>query len=218
MIDCKICGLANLADLKQADAAGARWGGFVFYPKSPRHITLSDAADIAIAADRLHLTIMRVALVVNAENSALDAIVKALNPGMIQCHGDESPDRILAIKSRYKRPVMKAVRIANLMDIQAALRYDEVADWMLFDSAPVDAILPGGTGHSFDWTLMRSYMGKTPWLLAGGLTADTIHDAVKASGTKHLDVSSGVEKSAGIKDHKAITAFVEAAKQIEQTD
>lgn len=218
MIDCKICGLANLADLEQANAAGARWGGFVFYPKSPRHITLSDAAAIAAAANSSQLAIMRVALVVNADDNTLDEIVEALNPGMIQCHGDESPDRIFAIKSRYQRPVMKAVRIANLMDIQAALRYDDVADWMLFDSAPVNAVLPGGTGHSFDWTLMRSYMGKTPWLLAGGLTADTINDAVKASGTKYLDVSSGVEKSAGIKDHKAIKVFVETAKQIDQTD
>ena len=213
MIDCKICGLANLSDLEQADAAGARWGGFVFYPKSPRHITLSDAADIAATADQRGLKITRVALVVNADDSVLDGIVTALNPGMIQCHGDESPDRISAIKSRYQRPVMKACRIANLLDIQDALRYDNVADWMLFDSAPVDAVLPGGTGHSFDWTLMQSHKGKTPWLLAGGLKVDTIHDAVAASGARYLDVSSGVEHSRGVKDHDAIKAFIEKAQQ-----
>lgn len=213
MIDCKICGLANLSDLEQANAAGARWGGFVFYPKSPRHIALSDAADIATAADQAEFDIMRVALVVNADNDMLDAIVSALNPGMIQCHGKESPDRISAIKSRYQRPVMKAFRVANLLDIQDALRYDDIADWMLFDSAPVDAALPGGTGHSFDWTLMRSYKGKTPWLLAGGLKANTIFDAVAGSGAKYLDVSSGVEISPGVKDHDAIRTFVETAKQ-----
>lgn len=213
MIDCKICGLANLSDLEQANAAGARWGGFVFYPKSPRHIALSDAADIATAADQAEFDIMRVALVVNADNDMLDAVVSALNPGMIQCHGKESPDRISAIKSRYQRPVMKAFRVANLLDIQDALRYDDIADWMLFDSAPVDAALPGGTGHSFDWTLMRSYKGKTPWLLAGGLKANTIFDAVAASGAKYLDVSSGVEISPGVKDHDAIRTFVETAKQ-----
>lgn len=213
MINCKICGLANLTDLQQADAAGARWGGFVFYPKSPRHITVSQASDIATAADQAKLKITRVALVVDAKDDTLDAIVSALNPGMIQCHGDETPDRVSAIKSRYGRPVMKAFRIANLLDIEVALRYDDIADWMLFDSAPVDAVLPGGTGHSFDWTLMRSFSGATPWLLAGGLKSDNILDAVKASGAKYLDVSSGVEKAPGIKDYDAIKAFVETANK-----
>ena len=211
MADCKICGLANLADLQVADQAKARWGGFVFYPASPRHITLNTAKQIADEADQAGFTIKRVALVVDSDDAALDAIVASLRPAMIQCHGQETPDRISAIKSRYHLPVMKALRIANVVDIESALRYDGIADWMLFDSAPRDAVLPGGTGHAFDWSLTRAYNGHTPWMLAGGLHIGNIADAIATSGAKHLDVSSGVESQPGIKDHKAITAFVLAA-------
>ena len=211
MADCKICGLASLADLQVADHAGARWGGFVFYPASPRHITLDTSKQIADDADQADFTIKRVALVVDSDDAALDAIVASLRPAMIQCHGKETPDRISAIKSRYQIQVMNALRIANVVDIESALRYDGIADWMLFDSAPRDAVLPGGTGHAFDWSLTRAYNGNTPWMLAGGLHIGNIADAIATSGAEHLDVSSGVESQPGIKDHEAITAFVLAA-------
>ncbi len=211
MADCKICGLASLADLQIANKVGARWGGFVFYPASPRHMTLETAKQIADEADQSGLAIQRVGLVVDADDDALDAIFSALRPAMIQCHGKETPDRISAIKSRYHTPVMKALRIANVVDIENALRYDGVADWMLFDSAPRDAILPGGTGHAFDWSLTRAYHGTTPWMLAGGLHKGNIADAIAISGAKHLDVSSGVESQPGVKDHAAMAAFVLAA-------
>ena len=139
MADCKICGLASLADLHIANQVGARWGGFVFYPDSPRHMTLETAKLIADDADQTGLTIQRVGLVVDADNDALDAIVSSLRPAMIQCHGKETPDRISAIKSRYHVPVMKALRIANMVDIESALRYDEIADWMLF--CPVEQVI-----------------------------------------------------------------------------
>ena len=210
MTDCKICGLGGFADLAVAEQAGARWGGFVFYPPSPRHIDIDKMRAIADEAIANNSAISRVALVVDADDATLDAITDALRPAMIQCHGSESPDRISAIKSRYGVAVMKAVRVASLLDIEDALRYDGVADWLLFDSRAQKAELPGGTGQVFDWALMRAFAGATPWMLAGGLNADNIGDAINQSHARYVDVSSGVESQKGVKDHAAIRAFIGA--------
>ena len=219
MTDCKICGLGGFADLAVAEQAGARWGGFVFYPPSPRHIDIDKMRAIADEAIANKSAISRVALVVDADDATLDAVTDALRPALIQCHGGESPDRISAIKSRYGIAVMKAVRVASLLDIKDALRYDGVADWLLFDSRPpqtaeisaeLPAELPGGTGQVFDWALMREFKGETPWMLAGGLNADNIGDAISQSHARYVDVSSGVERQKGVKDHAAIKAFIEA--------
>ena len=212
MTDCKICGLGSFADLAVAEQAGARWGGFVFYPPSPRHVDVDKMRAIADEAIANKSALARVALVVDADDACLDAITDALRPAMIQCHGGESPDRISAIKSRYGIAVMKAVRVASLLDIKDALRYDGVADWLLFDSHPQEAELPaklpGGTGQVFDWALMRAFAGATPWMLAGGLNADNIGDAISQSHARYVDVSSGVESQKGVKDHAMIRDFI----------
>ena len=213
MTDCKICGLGSYADLAVAEAAGARWGGFVFYPPSPRHIDVDKMRTIADEAIANNSTLTRVALVVDADDARLDAIMDALRPALIQCHGGESPDRISAIKSRYGVGVIKAVRVASLLDIKDALRYDGVADWLLFDSCAQEAQLPGGTGQVFDWALMRAFNGTTPWMLAGGLNADNIGAAIGQSQARHVDVSSGVESQTGVKDHAAIRAFINAVQK-----
>ena len=215
MTDCKICGLGGFADLAVAEQAGARWGGFVFYPPSPRHIDIDKMRAIADEAIANNSTLARVALVVDADDATLDAITDALRPALIQCHGGESPDRISAIKSRYGVAVMKAVRVASLLDIKDALRYDGVADWLLFDSRPQKAELPGGTGQVFDWALMRAFAGATPWMLAGGLNADNIGDAINQSHARYVDVSSGVESQKGVKDHAAIKAFIGAVRGVD---
>ena len=215
MTDCKICGLGGFADLAVAEQAGARWGGFVFYPPSPRHIDIDKMRAIADEAIANNSTLARVALVVDADDATLDAITDALRPVLIQCHGGESPDRISAIKSRYGVAVMKAVRVASLLDIKDALRYDGVADWLLFDSHPQESELPGGTGQVFDWALMRAFAGATPWMLAGGLNADNIGDAISQSHARYVDVSSGVESQKGVKDHAAIKAFIGAVRGVD---
>ena len=212
MTDCKICGLGGFADLAVAEQAGARWGGFVFYPPSPRHIDIDKMRAIADEAIANNSTLARVALVVDADDATLDAITDALRPVLIQCHGGESPDRISAIKSRYGVAVMKAVRVASLLDIKDALRYDDVADWLLFDSRAQKAELPGGTGQVFDWALMRAFAGATPWMLAGGLNADNIGTAISQSHARYVDVSSGVERQKGVKDHAAIRDFIRATQ------
>ena len=209
MADVKICGIRTPDDLAAASAAGARWVGMVFFEKSPRHLTLDQAAllrDTAMAE-----TTRRVALVVDADDAALAAIMTAAAPQMLQCHGRETPERLAEIKSRHGVDIMKAIRVADSTTLDAALAYDDVADWMLFDSAPTDAELPGGTGHRFDWGLMQHWQGRKPWMLAGGLTAANVAEAVSVSGAKAVDVSTNVEKSPGIKDHNAIQDFVSAA-------
>ena len=211
MADVKICGIKTQADLIAVHHAGARWAGFVFFEKSPRHLTLDDARSLRDHLDAFMAPPVPVALVVDADDASLDAIVAAVRPGLIQCHGKESPERVQMIKTRYNVNVMKAIRVAHAETLKLAEAYDGFADMMLFDSAPTGAILPGGTGHRFDWSLMQAYEGKTPWMLAGGLTPDNVAEAIRISGAKSVDVSSGVDESPGNKDHAAIHRFVSAA-------
>jgi phosphoribosylanthranilate isomerase len=212
MVDVKICGIRSEDDLKAVAAAGATWTGLVFFPKSPRHLNVDDAAALRQAAERLSSRPQLVALTVDADDGLLDDIMARVQPDMLQCHGQEDPARISAIKTRYGRPVIKAIRVHNEQSLIDAKAFDGHADMMLFDSAPVDAVLPGGTGHAFDWGLMRQWQGATPWMLAGGLTPENVAQAIAESGAKAVDVSSGVEDAPGIKNPAAIQRFVLAAQ------
>ena len=212
MIDVKICGLGGIDDMVVAAESGARWGGFVFYPPSPRHLSLEAAAMINTAAINKSVKLNRVALTVDAENTLLNEIIDALAADMIQCHGSESPDRIEAIKSRFGLPVMKALPITGAGDIEKAMRYDQVADYLLFDSKAAHGDLPGGRGQEFDWPLLKAFKGQTPWLLAGGLDQSNLKTAIEASSASAVDVSSGVESTRGIKDHTAIRNFIKTAR------
>lgn len=211
MADVKICGIRTIDDLNTVHHAGARWTGLVFFEKSPRHLTLDNAKLLRDHLDAFSAPPISVALVVDADDDTLDQIVTAARPGMIQCHGKESPERIQEIKNKYNVNVMKAIRVASVETLKSAEAYDGYADMMLFDSAPTGATLPGGTGHRFDWALMQSYEGVTPWMLAGGITPENVAEAIRISGAKSVDVSSGVDESPGNKDHAAIHRFVSAA-------
>jgi phosphoribosylanthranilate isomerase len=212
MVDVKICGIRSADDLRAVAAAGATWTGFVFFPKSPRHLSIDDAAALRSAAQRLPSAPKIVALTVDADDETLDEIMTQVQPDLIQCHGEEDPNRITAIKSRFVCPVIKAIRVHDQQSLISAEAFDGHADMMLFDSAPMDAVLPGGTGHAFDWSLMRQWRGATPWMLAGGLTPKNVAQAIAESGATAVDVSSGVEDAPGIKDPAAIQRFVLAAQ------
>ena len=216
MADVKICGIKTIEDLAAVSTAGARWVGFVFYPKSPRHLSVEDARRLRQAVedieDKTATRPLIVALTVDADDAQLQDIVDAARPDFIQCHGQETPERISAIKSRFGVSVMKAIRVKNADTLSSARAYDGHADMMLFDSAPVDADLPGGTGHAFDWGLMAAWQGTTPWMLAGGLTPENVAQAITISGANAVDVSSGVETAPGNKDHAAIHRFVSAVQ------
>ena len=206
----KICGLTRPEHVVAAAEAGAVYGGFVFFPKSPRNVGIDRARELALTAP---LGLAKVALTVNADDALLDEITARVPLDMIQLHGAESPERVAAIRARYGLPVMKAVGIAEEADLAALDHYAAVADQLLIDAKPPrDAALPGGNGLAFDWRLIAGKSWQVPWMLAGGLTPDNVAEAVRLTGAAQVDVSSGVESAPGEKDPARVAAFVAAAR------
>jgi phosphoribosylanthranilate isomerase len=207
----KICGLRTAADVEAVARAGAAYAGFVFFPKSPRNLTLAEARLAALAAPP---GLAKVALVVDAEDATLDAIVEAVPLDMLQLHGHETPGRVAEVRARYRLPVMKALGVADEGDLPAIIDYSTVADQLLIDAKPPrEADLPGGNGLSFDWRLIAGRRWLRPWMLAGGLTASNVAEAIRLTGARQVDVSSGVEGAVGVKDHTKIAEFVAAASR-----
>ncbi|HBD90116.1 MAG: N-(5'-phosphoribosyl)anthranilate isomerase [Rhodobacteraceae bacterium GWE1_64_9] len=206
----KICGLRTVADVAAVAAAGAAYAGFVFFPKSPRHLTFAQARELALAAP---VGLAKVALTVDATDAALDEMIEAVPLDMLQLHGHETPDRVAEIRARYGLPVMKAVGVADEGDLAAIFDYSTVADQLLIDAKPPKhADLPGGNGLSFDWRLVAQRRWLRPWMLAGGLTPENVAEAVRLTNARQVDVSSGVESAPGVKDAARIAAFVAAAQ------
>ena len=205
----KICGIRSSADLAAVGAARAAYAGLNFFPKSPRFVTIAEARALALAAPE---GLCKVALVVDAANATLDAIVEAMPLDMLQLHGKESPDRVAEVKARYGLPVMKAVGVADEGDLAAVLEYSLAADQILVDAkAPKGAALPGGNGLPFDWRLVAQRRWLRPWMLAGGLTAENVAEAIRLTNARQVDVSSGVESAPGVKDPAKIAAFAKAS-------
>lgn len=206
----KICGLRTPADVAAAAAAGAAYGGFVFFARSPRNLGLAEARALAVSAPQ---GLAKVALTVDAEDAALDAILAEVPIDILQLHGHETPERVAAIRDRFGLPVMKAVGIADEADLPALAEHGRAADMLLVDAKPPrDAALPGGNGLSFDWRLIAGRRWPVPWMLAGGLTPQTVAEAVRLTGARQVDVSSGVERAPGVKDAGLIAAFCRAAQ------
>lgn len=207
----KFCGLRRKSDVDAAAQAGARYIGLVFFEKSPRYVDLPTAAELALQAP---IGVAKVALVVDASNDFLDALTTEVPVDMLQLHGRETPVRVSEIKERYGLPVMKAVGVADVEDLDAIPGYEAVADQILVDAKPPrDAVLPGGNGLSFDWRLIAGRSWSRPWMLAGGLTPETVADAIAMTGAGQVDVSSGVESAPGEKDADLIRAFAKGAMQ-----
>lgn len=206
----KICGIRSVPDVVAAADAGAHYIGFNFFPKSPRYVTPIEANALCLATPE---GVAKVALVVNADNDFLDEITDAAPFDMIQLHGAETPERVAEVKSRYGLPVMKVLGVADASDLAAIDVYSDVADQLLLDAKPPkDAVLPGGNGLTFDWTLLAGRKFWTvPWMLAGGLTPDNVAEAIARTGTLQVDAASGVERAPGVKDAAKMQAFCEAA-------
>ncbi|QFU09456.1 N-(5'-phosphoribosyl)anthranilate isomerase [Rhodobacteraceae bacterium THAF1] len=201
----KFCGLTDPADIPAAIAAGATYLGFVFFPKSPRHLSLEVARDMALSVP---VGVAKVALTVNADDAALDALTDAVPLDMLQLHGSETPERVAEVRTRYGLPVMKALGVADADDLDAIPAFEAVADQLLIDAKPPKgADLPGGNGLAFDWHLIAGREWSKPWMLAGGLTPDNVAQAVAMTGARQVDVSSGVESAPGVKDGARIAAF-----------
>jgi phosphoribosylanthranilate isomerase len=209
----KICGLSSEEAVAAAVAGGARYVGFVFYPPSPRAV---DAAAAARLAALVPAGVLRVGLFVDAEDRAITAVLDQVPLDLLQFHGGESRARVAAARRRFGRPIIKAVALAGPEDIATAEGYQEVADLLLFDARPPrrpDA-LPGGNGLVFDWELLAGRSWRLPWILSGGLTAESLAEAVRISGAAIVDVSSGVERHPGDKDPDKIRAFLAAARAL----
>ena len=209
-VSVKICGLATVDDVRACADAGANYMGLVFFEKSPRNITIPAARELALAAP---LGLAKVALVVNPSDAQLDAITATVPLDMLQLHGRETPERVAEVKARYGLPVMKAVGIADGDDLPKLESYFGVADQILVDAKPPKGgELPGGNGLSFDWRLIAGRRWPCPWMLAGGLTPENVAEAVKMTGVKQVDVSSGVEDAPGQKNAELIQKFVQSSR------
>jgi len=206
----KICGLTDSADVPAAILAGAAYVGFVFFPGSPRHVQLEDAAHMAGAVPE---GITRVALTVDADDPMLDALMSEVPVDMLQLHGSESPARVAEVKRRYGLPVMKAVGVAVETDLTQIDFYGKVADQLLIDAKPPPGSeRPGGNALAFDWKLLTGRRWPLPWMLAGGLNPDNVAEAIAQTGARQVDVSSGVESSPGVKDADLMRAFIDNAR------
>ena len=206
----KICGLKTAEHIDAAAQAGAAYIGFVFFEKSPRNVSVDAATELAVNAP---VGLAKVALLVNPDDADLDQVTTRVPLDMLQLHGSESPERVAEIRARTGLPVMKAVGIATAADMAAVATYAQVADQILVDAkAPQGGDLPGGNGLSFDWNVLaqQKYWTK-PWMLAGGLTPDNVADAVRLTGARQVDVSSGVESAPGEKSADLIRAFCQNA-------
>lgn len=205
-----MCGLRTAEDVAAAADAGAHYVGFVFFERSPRNVTLAEARDMALATPE---GIAKVALVVDAGDAALDALMADVPLDMLQLHGHESPARVTEIKTRYGLPVMKAIGIAEAPDLGQIALYSGVADQLLIDAKPPKgAALPGGNALAFDWSLISGRRWTRPWMLAGGLTPDNVAEAIRRTGAQQLDVSSGIESAPGVKNPDLMRAFAAAAR------
>ena len=205
----KICGLTRPQDVEALVAAKAAYGGLVFFPKSPRAVSVEQARALAVAFPP---ELASVGLFVDPDDALLEAVMAEVPLSILQLHGKETPERVSELRARYGLPVMKAVGVASSEDLPALADYGRVADMLLVDAkAPKDAVLPGGNGLAFDWRLIAGRRWPVPWMLAGGLTPENVRDAIALTGARQVDVSSGVESAPGVKDADAIARFVAAA-------
>jgi phosphoribosylanthranilate isomerase len=209
-IQVKICGLSTEDTMETALDAGADMVGLMFFPKSPRHVSLSQACKLAdMARGKAEI----VAVTVNMDLDGLSRIKELVNPDTFQFHGDETPEACAAAKVMQGTKVMKAVSISEKADLEKAIYYSIVADSILFDAKPpAGSDLPGGNGVSYDWELLKDLDLTKPFMLSGGLDPSNVAEAIRLSGTKAVDVSSGVERDKGVKDNERIRAFMAAVK------
>lgn len=207
-VQVKICGLSTPETIAASCAAGAAYVGFNFIQGSPRYVSIETAARLASAVPD---GVAKVALTLNADDTILTEITRSVSIDMLQLHGSESAARVAEVKVRSGLPVIKAVGIARAVDLDALDTYGAVADMLLVDAKPPTAgDLPGGNGLPFDWRLIAGRKWPVPWMLAGGLNAGNVAEAVRLTGARQVDLSSSVESAPGVKDPELIRKFFEA--------
>jgi len=211
MTQAKICGLSTPETVRAALDGGAAFIGFMFFDASPRNIAPDAAGRLAAPARNKAKT---VAVTVDADDAALDRIVLHLKPDLIQLHGKETPARAREIAERTGAGVIKVLSVSESRDLDAARDFDGLVDHLMFDAKPPkDASRPGGLGTSFDWDILTGRRFERPWFLAGGLDPRNVTEAISLTRAPLVDVSSGVERGAGLKDPALISAFLEAVRR-----
>lgn len=211
MLEIKICGIKDLAAMDAALEAGADFVGLVFFPPSPRNVSLQAGAELAARARGKALV---AALIVDAEDVFVRLLADKVGPDLLQLHGTETPERVAEVRKRFGIPVMKALPVAEAADLEALPAYAAVADRILFDARPPkDATRPGGHGRPFDWNLLARLERTKPIMLSGGLDPDNVAAAIETVRPDAVDVSSGVEQAPGVKDPEKIRAFVANARK-----
>ncbi len=209
MVEVKICGINDLSAMDAALKAGADMVGLVFFPPSPRNVTLAEGAKLAAYARGKARV---VALTVDADDALLDGITAQVKPDLMQLHGAETPARVSEVRHRTGLPVMKVLPVAEAADLDVVPVYAAVAEKILFDARPPkDATRPGGHGRAFDWTLLARVRVR-PIMLSGGLNPENVADAIRTVRPDAVDVSSGVEQRPGVKDAAKIADFVANAR------
>lgn len=212
-VEIKICGLRDGESLAAAVEAGADWLGAVFFAPSPRAVEAEQAAEMF---DGLPADVGRVGLFVDPDDALLDHVLGHVRLDLIQFHGAETPARVDAVGREYAVPVMKALGVATAEDLRAAEAYVGFADRLLLDAKPPPgADRPGGHAAAFDWSILAGWRAPLPWMLAGGLTPDTVAEAIRRTGAAAVDVSSGVERARGVKDPALIARFCDAVRAAE---
>ena len=213
-VSAKICGLRTSETVAAAVAAGADFVGFNFFTKTPRYVEPEMAAALGRAVPA---RVVKTGLLVDDDDVRIAAILSVCPLDLLQLHGAETPERVAAIKAKFGLPVMKVIKVRNAADIARAADYEAVADRLLFDAVPpadMKNALPGGNAVSFDWDLLKGFRTRLPWMLSGGLNADNLAEAVRRSGARAVDVSSGVEDRPGEKNPNKIKAFLTIARSL----
>ena len=202
-VQVKICGIKAPDTLNAAIVEGARFIGFVFYPPSPRHIDIDTSKELIL---KLPTGVRSVGLFVDPTDEQLDNVLAHSPLDMIQLHGHETVMRTEQIKQKYALPIIKAFHVANVKDIEKAKSYENIVDWLLFDSPT------GGSGQSFDWKLLKGIEFSKPWMLSGGLTTENVKQALEVLSPNAMDVSSGVETRRGVKCPNKIKQFIKSCR------
>lgn len=210
-VQAKICGLSTPETIDAAIKGGASHIGFVFFPPSPRNIGFERASELGA---RVPGSVRKVGVFVDPCNALLDQAIEAGQLDVIQLH-KTTPGRTAAIRNHTKLETWGTIGVRTAQDMKDASAYRDAADLLLYDAGqPEDAALPGGMGIRFDWSLLDGFVHPLPWGLAGGLTADNVAEAIRATGAALVDTSSGVESAPGIKDVDKIAAFLKATASL----
>jgi phosphoribosylanthranilate isomerase len=208
----KVCGLSTSETIAAAAEAGASHVGLVHFEPSPRHVSLADAADLRA---EVPAGVQAVLLMVDPDAETTARALEIIRPDVVQFHGNESPEWVAGVRNMAGIEVWKALRVRDAASLENALLYEGAVDRLLFDAPPPpDSQLPGGNGEVFDWTLLKDHEHRIPWGLAGGLNPNNVAGAIRATGARLVDASSGLESAPGVKDVDKMVAFCKAARSI----